>query len=323
MTHAAYNCTSHDPDGPSQPELFIHIGLHKTGTTYLQSSVFPELELNYLRRDDPSFQPYLKRIRHQDPIVFDADAVREGIAPLLREGKNLISDEGLSGSPLQRYANRDAILCKLHRVFPNAVIIVAIREQRDLIDSMYRQYIAAGGTHKLCDVLSETGSGVSYDQIDLESLCFSKYLTRIEEMFGRNQLQVLVYEDLVCDRKRFLSRIEETVGVQLPNEPNSERRNVSLPPKVIPLRRRLNRIFMSRARNNGFLPRPPFLDGMLRRLAFLVPTGSYARERQALEGMAERYGDDSRLISDRYDLELDVHPYKKDKYFPRQEGEAL
>ena len=117
----------------------IHIGLHKTGTTYLQYNFFPYLKNVLYAHGNSFFVPWKEQVKANNSHM-------------------LLSYEGFSGTAW----NRDWIMGKpndhswlksfetnvhnLKKFFPEATIIVFFRKHGDLLLSMYKQYLHEGGT---------------------------------------------------------------------------------------------------------------------------------------------------------------------------------
>ncbi|MFT4544599.1 MAG: hypothetical protein ACI9EQ_001059 [Bacteroidia bacterium] len=103
-------------------EVFFHIGLQKTGTTFLQRELFSKIkDSNFQYVDGHDHPQIFNSFRFQDPIYFDENQVRQEIA-CLAEGKMklLISFEDLSGHPYNAAQARSVIADKIKRCFPNA-----------------------------------------------------------------------------------------------------------------------------------------------------------------------------------------------------------
>ena len=121
--------------------ILIHIGLHKTATTYLQRSFFPEL-IDIEIYHAPRFFDQIGKIQ-------------------LNEKDLLISNEGISGvawnelwkNGIQNeYHWIDSFknaIGNLKILFPDAIILVLYRKHGELLISMYKQYIQEGGVLQL------------------------------------------------------------------------------------------------------------------------------------------------------------------------------
>lgn len=137
--------------------LYLHVGLHKTGTTYLQECVFPKMNSINLMMNG---------------------RLRDEIMKPLVNGNFLISNEGLCGVPWGVYNDRfrcwnfddrragyfDTFcmsMRKLQALFPNARLVLGIREHQRWVTSLYKQYLHEGGTKCFRDFFSaENGRGI-------------------------------------------------------------------------------------------------------------------------------------------------------------------
>jgi len=104
--------------------LTFHVGLHKTGTTFLQANVFPCLQ-------------------GVDNLVWRN---LEYFLRLESEKNYLVSCEGLSGSTFASTAQRIRAISLLGKMFPRARVIVTIRPHGEYLKSLYSQYLRYGGT---------------------------------------------------------------------------------------------------------------------------------------------------------------------------------
>jgi hypothetical protein len=105
-------------------KIFFHVGLHKTGTTFLQRNVFPYIkDLDYYGMDYRGFK-FGKKINK----------------------KTLVSHEQLSGKPQSsNIDNRIEKLDLIKKHYPNASIIVFTRK-KGWLKSLYSTYIKSGNT---------------------------------------------------------------------------------------------------------------------------------------------------------------------------------
>lgn len=167
-------------------ELFIHVGLHKTGSTFLQNMVFPNI-----RGVDYYYKPTDEQGRC-DPFNVEVS------------GKVLVSDEELSKSmPERDHRNRLVFLNQLKKRFPDAKIILGLREYSSWLRSCYAQYIKTGGykifeEYRTCFPHLKPGE---YEQIIKE---------KWEHVFVYHQ------EDLKKDTDEVLKEICGFIGVDVP-----------------------------------------------------------------------------------------------------------
>lgn len=145
---------------------YFHVGLHKTGITFLQENVFTLFEDYYLIRKE------FKDLVGYPDNMFNCP-----------EGKGLlVSWERLSGLPwtgswlgeYKRYVDRITFL------FPDARCIIGFRRHDQLVRSFYKQYLQVGGTQRPEYLFSLDGTGM----ISNEDLQFTRRLEIAREAFS-------------------------------------------------------------------------------------------------------------------------------------------
>lgn len=104
-------------------KIAFHIGLHKTGTTFMQNSVFPAW-------------PGIRYLRFRNLEYF---------LRLEAHSTYLVSCEGLSGSTFASKAERLEAIRRLSEMFPQAKIVISFRRHGDYLASLYSQYLRYGG----------------------------------------------------------------------------------------------------------------------------------------------------------------------------------
>ncbi len=166
---------------PQDKQVFFHVGLGKTGSTYLQHKVFPRLRgVRYIPR------------RHYRRA---ADIVAAG-----RPGHYLVSRE--FGLEFERKIGDFARRC------PRARTIIVLRRHDQWLASQYRRYVKNGwhrSFREFFDLDSDTGLWRR------EDLCFAAKLRALERCFGSEPL-VLFHEELRHDPLGFVARLAAFVG---------------------------------------------------------------------------------------------------------------
>ncbi|MFN3287225.1 MAG: hypothetical protein ACK40H_02150 [Sphingomonadaceae bacterium] len=128
--------------------LLLHIGLHKTGTSWFQEVVIPDAG-NRLAPVGEPLEPRRDIVRPH-PYHFDAVALRAKYDPLMEQVEArgcvpVISDERLSGNPLSGGFDTRLLVDRLADLFPQARVLLVLREQRAMLKSIYDQYVRTGG----------------------------------------------------------------------------------------------------------------------------------------------------------------------------------
>ena len=206
--------------------LALHIGYHKTATTYLQQHVFnnhPEvlyLGMPLLNKALRDFFVNFKFIHdlHFDPILLKRE-FEDILNDILYESENetisnrkiiLISREGLHVGPEFFGLNIAKRAKKLNQVFPSAKIIIGIRNQTSYIKSFFKQYIKLGGKLGLKDFLYKS---FACNYCLLPKLEYDKVISLYSDLFGEDSVYVYLQEDLKLCPKKTLSNLMEFLNV--------------------------------------------------------------------------------------------------------------
>ena len=231
----------------------LHIGYHKTGTTWLQRHVFGDPMAGFSQMGGAQrliavnafdFRP--KRIRKQMERQMGR-AQAQGLVPVL-------SSERLSGEPHFGGYDSELIADRLAAVFPDARILMVVREQTSMFLSIYKEYIRRGGAATLRQYLATPRDGYWLPQFRFEFLEYHRLIRYYQDLFGAESVKVLPYELLRAQPGAFLGQIGEFVGVPVA-QPQLRPMNVSLSAFALALKRHANRYFVLDGPVN---PAPPF-----------------------------------------------------------------
>jgi hypothetical protein len=234
----------------------IHIGFHKTASTYLQLKYFKNID--NLQRINDDFKEkdldkwFFENFININPYEFDRDEFLSefeneltSIYSLNHESNLLISDENLSGNIYLGVDSKE-LMNRLYETFGKVKILIIIRNQIDFILSAYSNYILHGGIKTLKHWITsiETHNGLI-----LEKIKYSYLVENYQELFGKENIEVIPYE-LLWDKNFGINRyIENTLNITV---------NSSVEKKYNTMKGRsllLNEIFafLNRFRINGFL----------------------------------------------------------------------
>lgn len=209
--------------------ILIHIGCHKTASSWLQNNVFdnPALGFRALALENRNGQTAKNRLRsvarqlvltngaRQYPGPFHTPKPAFGMAfsgvRFSPEATYVMSDERLSGNPHSGGFDRVELCLKLKEVLPSARILMVFRAQETMIRSCYHQYIVAGGSLSLAGYMR-----MSYRFIvptfSLEYFRYDKLLSLYIEHFGAKNVLALPYEQFLSEPENFISRIRNHAG---------------------------------------------------------------------------------------------------------------
>lgn len=164
-----------------KPEVYFHVGLGKTGTTYLQYNFFPKLKnICYIQRTHYSKSHKIINRRKCD--------------------KYLVSRE------FDRQFDRE--VRKFAGKFPDAKPILVLRRQDSWIASQYRRFVKNGRQYSFPEFIDvENNQGVW----DSDELAFFRRIKLLEELFNTTPL-VLLHDDLKKNPWTFFDRICQYTG---------------------------------------------------------------------------------------------------------------
>jgi hypothetical protein len=206
---------------PHSPPPIIHIGYHKTATTWFQRDVYPRaLSHRWIPREaarqallDPwglAFEPETARRR-----LFDHADARP---PVICE-ENLsgyIHNGGLHGLMAPEAARR------IKATFGAAKIVILIRAQPAAIAASYVQYVRGGGTHGPDRYLFAPQYLIGARRHRYKSPAFAfehfeydRMIRFYDELFGPENVTVRPYEALLADPGAFLDDLAQATGLEL------------------------------------------------------------------------------------------------------------
>ncbi|WP_179315796.1 sulfotransferase domain-containing protein [Winogradskyella undariae] len=232
--------------------ILIHIGYHKTGTSWLQNKFFenPISGIN-------SVAKYKDRPRWVTEVIkpfylYDEAKVLEYFEGSYNPDKlNVFSLERLAGYPSTGGYDSLEIAQRLKSLFPNAKILIVVREQFSMIKSHYIEYLKANGTAKLEELLTPKRFYLIRNPIfQLKYFDYIDLINVYDKLFGKDTVLVLPYELMKEDSVIFIEYIckfgeiknYEKIISKLPLE---EKVNVQILPRDAYINRTYSRVFGS------------------------------------------------------------------------------
>ncbi|HBB32482.1 MAG TPA: hypothetical protein DDZ80_31970 [Cyanobacteria bacterium UBA8803] len=227
---------------PQKFKIFIHVGCAKAASTTLQKHLFDKhseinnlgtyptgnlgkdsSEINwdciYLR--DEKLKKFYYNLVALDGLEYrssgNLELYQESIKPYLKaEQINLFSSERFT-SVLFSYNDIKSKAERLKEIFPEARIIIVLRNQLNMIISQYRD-------HPFDPRCVKVGQPVSIDnwiQIALDdnltkyfsSLDYYQILSLYSELFGKKNVGVFLFEELVYKPDYFAEQLSDFLGI--------------------------------------------------------------------------------------------------------------
>ncbi len=185
----------------------FHIGIPKSGTTSVQ---------NLLTRDDRVF---LSRSKYYSTSNWWTEKEEEiALDKIFVESNETLISSGFKKVKLNE------ILRRISEQYPDAKIIVTIRQQEDAILSMFKYHIKYNfiGTKSLKNWMYNTDLGMDY-----LSLCMYGDLAKILlSYFYKENIHFLFYEDLKYNPKSFFNDFYKVLDIPYKEEIKSTPKNV-------------------------------------------------------------------------------------------------
>lgn len=214
---------------------FVHIGLPKTASTTLQDRLFvQQSEFSYVGRVNNDYRheatkELINRIRLQDLLDYDhadAKALLHSVPEVAAapERPILVSAETFS---VEGRADRRLIAQRLHQLFAPAKVLIVIRAQPTLIQSLYLQHLRGSGQRITAfdHWLDQTYGGTNYPDVYRTGLNYEPLVRAYDEIFGQENVVVLPFELIRDENSVFHASVAELLKIPLAAVQASFRQN--------------------------------------------------------------------------------------------------
>ncbi len=237
--------------------LLIHIGYHKTGTTWLQQVIFRDADCGFFRpvsRDD-----LIDAFVLPAPMSFDPAATRRRFIDLIEQTRArgeipVLTAERLSGNPHSGGYDSALLADRLNQTFPEAHILAVVREQASMASSSYGQYVRAGGPQSFKRYFRSPKMGQArLPRFRWEYLEYDLLIARYRALFGADRVHAFAFEQLRHDPAAFAQAIIDFAGARLPEKFPVEGRNTGMCGVTLGLKRQVNRFLVYDSNNPGAL----------------------------------------------------------------------
>ena len=198
----------------------LHIGFPKAGSTTLQEHLFgrhPEIRNVAMPFRDERHQSLCTALALSDDIDYPEDELSALIASYRKERPKVLlySDETVVNTQIRSIAAK-----RLKRLFPKATILAVLRNQIEAFASDY----ANRGRRLRPAPEPFSGRHVSFENYlafhhakpkrgFLTTLSYDVILDVYDQLFGRDRIHVLLFEEFVQDRPAFVARLAEILEV--------------------------------------------------------------------------------------------------------------
>jgi hypothetical protein len=194
------------PSSKKEPEIILHIGIHKTGTTFLQWNVFHFVDANFLWHI--FYKSWLKDVLklNKNP---NYKKIKEKSDKILSKDKvNILSEENVHCYQFSKDDTRFERLDRIKKIFPKAKIIFGTREKEENLVSWYVEYVAVGGTLDF--------QGFLDNYMNMNKLDYESYIEKLNEYYGKENVFVYSLDDLRKNQESLIKNICNFMGVKPP-----------------------------------------------------------------------------------------------------------
>jgi hypothetical protein len=186
----------------------------RTASTYFQQALFPQLPgFRFFGVERTHYSAVFQRLLFQDDSLYREDEMAEALREC-RESNCFLSNELFVGQSL--YLNgttRSRTARRLQSLFPKAEIVLVIRNQLSLLQSLYALGVYSGYTVKPENYLrfmdgssAERPLYPTFDQAEiLESYLYSALISLYQSLFEK--VHVFLFEDFVQGPQAFAERL--------------------------------------------------------------------------------------------------------------------
>ncbi len=248
------------------PNTIIHIGYPKTATTWFQINFYPWVR-NYQYSDREVVK---KELIFRNAIELNSDSVYRGQQNLIICEEMLIGsvqNGALHGLLMEKNARR------IKRYFPDAEIVIFIRNQFELIKSSWLQYLRTGGTLSFRKFLFPSRKLNQINQFFLFDFTFFEFSRIIEfyrSVFGEQKIHVFLFEEFRENPGNFLKNYAEQFNLSIDlGQINLGLRKSSFPLWLVPVVRFLNTFTNQSVLNKYYIINIPGMYGLVRKLILI------------------------------------------------------
>jgi tetratricopeptide (TPR) repeat protein len=195
-----------------QESTLIHIGFPKCASKTLQNLFSIHESLTYINNRytfDLLISPH--------PFCWNGGRARDGLSQLLVEARELgtvpvISDERLIGHPHSGFHDAVDIANRLQALMPRAKVLICIREQINMLISLYKQVVKAGCTLNVSEYLT-TPWDTRRPRFCWEFYQYRQIIELYQTLFGKERVHIVLIEQLRDEPEAFYADLYRLLGV--------------------------------------------------------------------------------------------------------------
>jgi hypothetical protein len=223
-------------------QTVFHIGYHKTATSWMQRKLFQPAH---------GFRPvanHAEVFAHiVQPLAFDFDpSVMRDLLAARADGGGvpMVSSEVLSGHPFLGGREADVYAQRIQQIAPDAKILITLRNQMQILPSVYMQYLRRGGTLSYPAFFAGTDEPGYFGFSPLH-FAYDRLVALYQSLFGADNVVVFAQERLKADIDGSVGDLVRDLGNDTFTGLIPDARAVnaaSYPEAAVPMLRRANHV---------------------------------------------------------------------------------
>jgi len=299
--------------------IIFHIGYPKTASRWFQESLF--INIKNARIVDKSI--IFKSIIKPEGLTFTPETIFDPcddnlLDHLIFSSHELIGTNyhfGFHGYYMKENAQR------IHKIFPDAKIILFIRNQPDIIASAYMQYIEEGGTYSVSKYLDHKRFK-HINRFPLFSFSFYEYHHIIEyyqNLFGKSNVYTFLFEDFQKQPEEFVLDFCQTFKFKIEsNQIAYAKVNTSYRIITLILARFFNHFTEMKMLNKHYLFHIPYLYNFTKstfqylnrfRIFGKISSSRNLLGKRIISFVSDYYKHSNQILRDKHKLPVDQYGY--------------
>ncbi|NQU59148.1 MAG: sulfotransferase domain-containing protein [Rhodospirillales bacterium] len=305
-------------------EFYFHIGYQKTGSSTLQQTVFPFINGIYFcgqpyNDKARKWKDFVNLISKMDSLFYEQDKVEKLFLKLcegIRESKLLLSNENIIAP--HESSDMGVVVERIASLSTKPKIVLTIRNQIDIVPSLYME--AFGDIANRAHYISWLEKNITeYNRCYITKHHYYRLAKLLEKSFGRENICLLLLEELRDDPNYFFKTLSEFMGVTIDYDKKGGRVNT---------RRRGRSFFLTGARERlsyikRLIPRQfhqpmkkiygnapnKILNFIQRIMRFFSPSVDLTLPPDIKQELCDLFREDNRKLKDSFKLDLDRFGY--------------
>lgn len=298
-------------------KLLIHIGYPKTGSSWLQKYIFNNENLGLTAPWGKNKQAMeaINYFIYPDDLNFNSQSLRDYFYPTIETANSqklipVFSHEYLS-IRIGAISYPKMVADRLASVFPEAKILLFIREQRSMILSTYQEYIKNQGVQTLLEAIDE--SNYPDGKIPAVRPSLYKYdllISYYQQLFGQDRVLVIPFELFKLNNLDTVKKILDFIEADYTTDSlETTNFNTSLNPSYelggLPIRRKISQIVgqleIDNSRRN---PRVIFFNRVNKVINQLLPKSVHQQQKMYLQQTIDQTVKDTFRLSNQKTSDL-------------------